>query len=293
MHRRHLLPGLALALLGAATLAGAPPIAREAALAAKPFVSNRVSVVVKGSGPDVILIPGLTASREVWSGTVAALPGYRYHIVQVSGFAGQPAGANASGAVVEPVAAEIARYIAAAKLRSPAIVGHSMGGTLGMMIASRHPARVGRLMVVDMLPEPAGLLGYSAAGVRPLARSLRNILGGSPGGRRLIEQMMGRYGSGEPGGPKSDSDVVAQATHELALLDLTPELARIKAPLRVVYALPPAGGTTDPARVDRTFRAAYASAKSARLVPIANSGHMIMYDQPAKFRAAMKAFLEG
>jgi hypothetical protein len=30
---------------------------------------------------------------------VAALPGYRYHLVQVAGFAGQPAGGNKEGTV--------------------------------------------------------------------------------------------------------------------------------------------------------------------------------------------------
>src|SRR3546814_4654879 len=43
------------------------------------FASSRISVVVQGSGPDVVLIPGLTASRDMWQGTVAAMPGYRYH----------------------------------------------------------------------------------------------------------------------------------------------------------------------------------------------------------------------
>src|SRR3546814_12890155 len=90
------------------------------------------------------------------------MPGYVDHLVQVAGFAGTPAGGNASGKVVAPVAAEIARYIDEANLRTPALIGHSMGGTLAMMIAARHPAAVGRVMGVDMLPAPAGLLGSGA-----------------------------------------------------------------------------------------------------------------------------------
>ena len=96
--------------------------------AAAPFKPSRISVAVRGSGPDVILIPGLSASRGIWNGTVAAVPGYRYHLVQVAGFAGTPAGGNAAGSVAAPVADEIARYIAANRLERPAIVGHSMGG---------------------------------------------------------------------------------------------------------------------------------------------------------------------
>ncbi|HEY1145052.1 MAG TPA: alpha/beta hydrolase, partial [Allosphingosinicella sp.] len=168
---------------------------------------------------------------------------------------------------------------------------HSMGGTLGLILAARYPGQVGRLMVVDMLPQPAGLVGSDAAGIRPLADGLFGLIGGSAMGRQLIESLMGQYGGDARGGPKSDPDVVARATHELAVLDLTPELPRIKAPLRIVYALPPAGGSVDPAAVARRFRAAYADAPTASLTGIANSGHMIMDDQPAQLGAAVKAFL--
>src|SRR5688572_22962905 len=94
---------------------------------AKSFASDRISVTVTGSGADVVLIPGLSSSPEVWTGTIAAVPGYRYHLVKVAGFDGAPAGANASGPVLIPVADEIARYIKEAGLKSPALVGHSMG----------------------------------------------------------------------------------------------------------------------------------------------------------------------
>jgi pimeloyl-ACP methyl ester carboxylesterase len=272
MNRRHFIAaGLAVVLIGCTP---------SAAEAAPPFSPTRFSVEVKGSGPDVILIPGLTAGRDVWSGAVAAIPGYRYHLVQVSGFAGEPVRGNAQGAVVAPLADEIGRYIAATGLQRPAIVGHSMGGTLAMMIAARQPEKVGKVMVVDMLPQPAGLFGSSAANLGPLAGSLRNIVS-SPSGRRLVESFLGNRGD------RSDPEVVSRAMHELANTDLTRELPKIKAPLTVVYA------GRDPeaaARADRSYRTGYASAK-ARLVRIDNSGHMIMYDQPSRFAQAMKDFL--
>jgi N-formylmaleamate deformylase len=272
----------AFALLPGGSIAAPPPIAT-----ATSFVPTRFTVEVTGTGRDVILIPGLTAGRSVWRGTVARLPGYRYHLIQVSGFAGSPARANASGAVVAPLAEEIAHYIAANRLQRAALVGHSMGGTLAMMVAARHPALVGKVMVVDMLPQPAGLLGSSAAGLRGLADTLRD-LGSTPGGRNLIDSAIRLFGNDAAENTQSDPDVVARATHELAVTDLSRELPKIAAPLTVIYASPEA---TRNAAVDRAYAAAYAPRRGASLIRVDNSGHMVMYDQPTRFGAALKAFL--
>ncbi|HEU0135611.1 MAG TPA: alpha/beta hydrolase, partial [Allosphingosinicella sp.] len=134
-------------------------LALSAPASAAPFKPTRISVEVRGSGPDVILIPGLASSRGIWNGTVAAVPGYRYHLVQVAGFAGTPSAGNGTGPVAASVAAEVARYIASGRLNRPAIVGHSMGGSIAMMVGARHPGSVGKVMVVDMLPSPAGTFG--------------------------------------------------------------------------------------------------------------------------------------
>jgi N-formylmaleamate deformylase len=270
MNRRTLLlAGLALAF------AGVPAAAQR-------FQPTRFSVEVTGRGPDVILIPGLTWGREVWRATAAAVPGYRYHLIQVSGFAGEAARGNRAGPVVAPLADEIIRYISDRRLVRPAIIGHSMGGTLAMMIAARRPDLVGRLMVVDMYPQPAGLFGGTAQSFSPFADIMA-----SPGGRRLFANLMGAFSPPEVAN-RSDPDVVGRAVHDLAVIDLTGELPRIRAAFTVVYASP------DPqarATIDRSFVRAYAAAPRARLVRIDGSGHMVMLDQPARFEAAIRNFL--
>ena len=276
--RKFLITAIALGVIGCA------PSATEAA----PFQPTRFSVQVQGRGPDVILIPGLTAGREVWQATARAVPGYRYHLIQVSGFAGEPVRGNAEGAVVVPLADEIAHYIADRHLDRPAIVGHSMGGTVAMMIGARRPDLVGRIMVVDMLPQPAGLLGGSAADFGPLADSLRGMLD-SEGGRRLFASILGSFSPPEAANSRSDPDVVARSMHELARIDLTGDLRRLRG-LTVVYASP---DRTARANIDRTFTSAYAQAPGARLVRIDNSGHMIMLDQPVRFRQVLNEFLGG
>ncbi|HEV2865188.1 MAG TPA: alpha/beta hydrolase, partial [Allosphingosinicella sp.] len=95
MNRRHfLLAGLAFGLAACnSSLVEAAPR----------FEPTRFSVQVRGEGPDVILIPGLTSGRQVWNATVNAVPGYRYHLIQVAGFAGEAARGNAQGPMVAPL----------------------------------------------------------------------------------------------------------------------------------------------------------------------------------------------
>src|SRR4051812_50131954 len=76
------------AMLGLASVGAAAPA--PVAPAAKAFAPTRFSVIVQGTGPDVILIPGLTGSRDVWKGSVAAGAGHRHHLLHGAGFAGTP-----------------------------------------------------------------------------------------------------------------------------------------------------------------------------------------------------------
>ena len=254
------------------------------------FQPSRISVSVRGTGPDVVLIHGLAASRGVWGGTVAAVPGYRYHLVQIAGFAGAPVGGNARGSVASGVADEIARYIHANGLKRPAVIGHSMGGTIALMLASRYPDLPGRVMVVDMVPAPARVAGLTRWVAQPIARFLGREVAGADRLRGALQSVVGRFGSSNWLATNSDGGVVGRSVEELMATDLTPDLPRIRAPLTVVYACPDPLRFTRP-RLDRFYAAAYARRPGTRLVPIARSGHMIMFDQPAAFRAEVKHFL--
>jgi pimeloyl-ACP methyl ester carboxylesterase len=265
-------------------------LAAPIAAAAPSFRPTRISVVVKGSGPDVILIPGLAASRGIWGSTAAAIPGYRYHFVQIAGFAGTPAGGNRAGPVAAGVAEEIARYIAAHRLGRPAIVGHSMGGSIAMMVGARHPEAAGRVMVVDMLPSPARPFGIPAPALRPLASVIGDEMQRADRLRRQLKPLVARFGSANWLESRSDAGVVARSVEELLATDLTPELRHIRAPLTVVYACSAtfryACGQTG-----RVYVGAYAARPGTKLVRIERSGHTIMGDQPAAFRTALRAFL--
>jgi pimeloyl-ACP methyl ester carboxylesterase len=254
---------------------------------AAPFVSRRIAVTVRGQGPDVLLIPGLASGPSIWNGAVAAVPGYRYHLVQLRGFAGLAPDLNRTGPLIDPVAQEIARYIGEQGLARPALVGHSMGGTLAMLLGLRPAPVIGRVMVVDMLPEGAAMVGGTASGMGYLADQMSQYFTGTKAGRQLFADMLAQ----QPGAKGSDPDVIAHALTELAKIDLGPRLASLRAPLAVAYAVP-SDATTRQALTNR-FRSAYAGKKGTLFQPIGPSGHMVMQDQPAAFASALRTFLKA
>jgi pimeloyl-ACP methyl ester carboxylesterase len=265
------------------------------------FESTRISVLVQGSGPDIILIPGLTSHREIWDTTADALDDrYRVHLVQLNGFAGYEPQGNAEGPVSAPVTEEIARYISSQRLERPVVIGHSMGGTIGMMLAARHPDAVSKLMVVDMFPFMGAMFGaQTAAAAAPIADGIRAQMMAAPAAMRqqIVTQTIETMVATESARPRLtqhalDSDVAvnANAFAELIATDLREEIANIRAPLKVLYVIPPQAPIT-PAQYDAYFNASYARAPQVQLVKIENSRHFIMIDQFDVFMGEVNSFL--
>ena len=271
------------------------------------FESGRFHVRVDGPEHpvgDIIMIPGLSSSPHAFDLLTEELKGrYRIHRIHVQGFAGAPAGDNATGPVAAPVAEDLARYIAEQGLNRPAVIGHSMGGTIGMMLAARHPDSVGRLMVVDMIPFMGAMFGGAAAtpeSVAPMADQIYTGMTTAP--EESYRQQAAAAVTGMirteslRAGPlqdtaRSDRAVSSSAYRELIVTDLRPELPRIKAPTTVLYVAFDFPGMT-PAITDGIYGASFATLSGATLKRIDDSAHFIMLDQPARFTAEVNAFLE-
>jgi pimeloyl-ACP methyl ester carboxylesterase len=288
-----------IALSAAPALAQAPASGAPAATApASAFHPTRFSVATGGSGPDVILIPGLASSRDVYKDEIARLiPHYHLYVVQIYGFAGYKSGPNATGPLLQPITDELAQYIEANHLQQPAVIGHSMGGLLGLMLASQHPADVGKLMVVDALPFYF-LLGDAKATVefhKPEAIQARTeMLNESADTFLHSENVLVRGLVSSPENQKlilfwlanSDRKVLATAAYEDMVTDVRLDLPKITAPVTVLYA----GGDKD---TEKLYTAAYAGTPHLKLIPVEGSQHFIMLDQPKKFDDAVQAFLKN
>jgi pimeloyl-ACP methyl ester carboxylesterase len=259
---------------------------------------------------DIILIPGLSSPRDVWAATaVAHQKCARVHLVQVRGF-GDAAGANAEGPVLEPFVGELAAYITdniiTKGYKKPAIVGHSLGGLAGLMVASRSPDTVGKLMVVDAVPFIGTIFNPAATveTIRPQAEAMAAMIKDQYGkpqtadsaqdpGERTQAGGMTNHAAGRIAVTRwtrqSDLRVVAQALFDDMTTDMRPELPKITAPVTLLYAQDDRAMTIEQSTA--AFVPQYAGTRNFKAVQVTGSYHFIMLDQPEKFAAELDAFL--
>jgi pimeloyl-ACP methyl ester carboxylesterase len=262
---------------------------------------DHISIETRGSGPAVVLIPGLSSPRAVWDGVAGDLARtHRVVLVQVNGFGGDAPGANLSPGILDGVVADLDSYITANKLSGAAVVGHSMGGLIGLMLAKAHPGDVGKLMMVDSLPYIGDIFvpGATVAQVEPQAKAMRDAEIASYG-KPADDAMATATANGLALKPDSRAKVVAwvkaadprvsgEAMYEDMTTDLRPAMASITTPITLVY---PWSANLPEDKAAAFYRAEYAQAPHVSFVPIADSAHFVMLDQPAAFATALDAFL--
>ncbi len=273
---------------------------------AQSVAPTRFTVVDAGTPgkPDVLLLPGLSSSRAVWDAEAKVLaPNYSLHLVQIDGFAGQPAGPNAGGAMIPAITTELHAYIAANRIH-PVVIGHSFGGLLGLNLADKYPADVRKLVIVDALPFYALVFSPEATveSIKPQADAMRAQLAAMPDDQyAAMQPMMAaalvRNADGQKlvaaASAQSDRAVVLNAMTEDMATDLRPDLAGIRTQTLLLYPFESGSRQgTDPAKTDALYAAAYKTMPNVTLKRIDGSRHFIMYDQPAALAAAIEPFLK-
>lgn len=292
------------AALLATTMPLAPALAQTIPTATAPALDPvitqlphiSIATTGKSGAPAVFLIPGLASPRAVWDGVFADLARtHRVYLVEVHGFAGGDIKGNDKAGLLDGIAADLNGFIIANKIKNPAIAGHSMGGLLAMMMGARYPASTGSVLVVDSLPFFSLLFGPNVTvdSARPFAEQARARTLATPVPTEPVTADPGGIWSNTAAGRirvanwsnKADPRVIAQALYEVMTTDLRPELKKVTAkPFTVLYAT----GAGPQAR--QLWELGY-TGSPATLMPIADSWHFIMLDQPAAFAKALKDFV--
>lgn len=272
---------------------------------AKEALPTRFTVVDEGTEgkPDVVFVPGLTNSRDVWAGEAKRLePGYRLHLVQLNGFAGQPAGPNARGAILPAIVDELHTYCAGLKSK-PVVIGHSLGGLLTLMLAAKYPNDVKKIALVDSLPFLGTLFGPQVTPdmIKPQAEQMRDKIekqdadkrkaGAERSAETLVLNPEGRV-LVEKNSEDSDAHVVAEAMFEDLQTDLRPELAKINTPTLMLYPFDSTLKVNGTQSVDELYQGAYKSMPNVTILRVDESRHFIMLDQPKKFDEFVQDFLK-
>ncbi len=126
-----------------------------------------VCYVEGGQGPTLVLIHGFLVSHAVWNDVWDLLsPHFRIIAPDLLGHgdsARPPVGSTPYDA--DDLADRVAGLLETLGVKNATVVGHSMGGRIATHVTLRHPALVGRLVLMDSVgvPTELPLLGKIAA----------------------------------------------------------------------------------------------------------------------------------
>ena len=246
-----------------------------------------------GSGPPLVVLHGLFGSSGNWRGIARELA--TTHTVHCADLRNHGASPWADSMGYVEMADDVLQLIAKLRLDRPAVMGHSMGGKTAMALALRHPAQVGRLIVVDIAP-----LSYADT-LTPFAEAMRSADVFAAASRTEVQRRLQHAVPDRGVVPFLMQNLVTRNDHfdwRLNLLGIgaaMPQLctfpsallgARFTGPLKVI-----AGANSDyVAQHDgSSFRPMFADIE---VEVIDDAGHWVHADQPAAFLASVRRVLQ-
>ena len=103
-----------------------------------------------GSGPPLVILHGLFGSSDNWLGVAPKLAEhFRVFVLDLRNHGQSPHSARMNYGLM---AGDLVEFLDAEGFEKAHVMGHSMGGKVAMQFALSHPARVQKLIVVDMAP---------------------------------------------------------------------------------------------------------------------------------------------
>jgi len=252
------------------------------------------TVDVRGEGPPMLFLPGLTCPGAVWDETVAHYAkSYECHVFSLAGFAGTPA-MDLEGGFLLRVRDALIAYIEDRNLARPVVVGHSLGGFLALGLGIDLGDDLGGLVIVDGLPFFPAAMNPAATveSTRAMAEQTRQQMAHSSMSREQLSQMQRGMLQSMVTAPEdreralewslaSDQATVAQAMYEMNTTDLRADLAKISVPTLVLGAwigYRQYGATRE--STEAIFRAQYSGLPGYRLAMTDHARHFIMLDDP-------------
>ncbi|MBT1710619.1 alpha/beta hydrolase [Fulvivirgaceae bacterium PWU5] len=259
-------------------------------------------VDVKGKGTPLILIHGFSCNGDVWKETVARYQDrYECHIVTLAGFGGTPPALQPN--FLEAVKNDLLAYIKTKKLKSPVIMGHSMGGILSFWAAASAPGTFSKVIAVDGVPFLPGLLNPSATvtSAKPFADDAQKTMAARTReeykayNQAVFQTMItspARIEEVNAFASQSDIPTQAQVLYEIFTTDLREAVAAIDCPVLLLSAwIAYQGYGMTRERSQAAYQAQIAKVPNATLEVSDKAKHFIFYDDPTWFFEKVDMFL--
>ena len=250
--------------------------------------------------PTLVLIHGLRGHAHSWDDVSASLC-HDFHVLSLDQRGrGDTDWAPDGDYDTDAYVADLEGFCDALGLDSFILCGHSMGARNGMTFASRHPEKLGKLILVDMGPD------INREGGQRISRELVEVPEEFDSFEAVVEYLtkQNRFAS--------DSVIRRRLTYATKLLsngkigwkydlsirearrqgtvppnqDLWPEIPNITCPTLIVR-----GSDTD-ILTPETAQRMVEVMPNAQIVEIPRSGHMVFEDNPSDFNTAVGAFLK-
>lgn len=244
---------------------------------------NSFTVEKTGKGQPILLFPGFTCTPEVFDDLKEELSkNYELHAFTFAGFGGVP---PISFPWLPQIKTDIENYVKEFNLKNPIIIGHSMGGTLGLWLTSES-TEYANLIVIDALPSMGALmipnfnseaivydtpqneqfLAMDEEAFRNMAIQSATYMTNKVDKQQVIADWM----------MASDRKTYVYGYTDLLKLDLREGLSTIQTPVHILAATHPYGKEA----AEITYRKQYEKLQDYSLKFAEGSGHFIMYDQP-------------
>jgi pimeloyl-ACP methyl ester carboxylesterase len=249
----------------------------------------RMRYLVAGSGPrsPVVLVHGLGGAASNWIALAPALArGSRVLVPELPGHGGSSPLAAAPN--LNPFADRVADVLEREGVTGATVVGHSLGGSVALRLAMRHPQLVGSLVLAGASGissrRRAAVYGLTLTALLKPGRWIapyRRRISQSPFLRTLV---FGGWGAFDPvalspqaalgflAGPAMHSDTLS-AAKALLLEDPRADLHAVRCPCLVLW-----GARDTQVRIDDAFE--YARRLRAPLRVIAGCGHLLIGERP-------------
>lgn len=246
---------------------------------------------VFGRGRPVILLHGWLGSWGLWQETMSHLGEYyRTYALDFWGFG--ESGKKRETYHVQDFVDLVDQFMDRLGIVQAPLVGHSMGGTVSLLVAIKFPQRANKVAVVGS-PIHGSSLSFllKLFGIQQVAYVVYHNMWGF----RLFFRLLAPWYSKDPRWPQMmerdlSSTTLASFLQSIASLrrtDLRPDLHKIKIPILGMY------GNKDVVVHPAQWKPLLEGIPHAQVERFRAAGHFIMLDEPLPFSRTLKGFLDA